>query len=52
VFLGADETAVPALNLSKQPSEKPVSEHVYELAAHMIYGLTTGYVTKAVRSAL
>ena len=52
VFLGADETAVPALKLSAQPSEKPASEHAYELAGHVIYGLTTGYVTKAVRSAL
>ncbi|HEY7098998.1 MAG TPA: DUF6789 family protein [Terriglobales bacterium] len=49
VFLGADEIAVPSLNLSEKPSQKSASEHAYELAGHVIFGLTLGYITRAVR---
>lgn len=52
VWLVADEAAVPALGLSKSPSEVPLSTHVYALASHFVYGLTTEIVRRAVRSAL
>ena len=52
VFAGADEIAVPALGLSGAPSESPLSSHVYAFASHLVYGITTGAVRKAVRAAL
>jgi len=48
VWLGADEVAVPALHLSKQPAESPLSVHAYALASHVVYGLTTDLVRRAV----
>ncbi len=51
-WLLADETAVPLLGLSKGPTEYPLSTHVYALASHLIYGLTTEAVRRAVRNAL
>jgi putative membrane protein len=35
-----DEVAVPALKLGDKPSEVPLSKHVQELAAHLVYGAT------------
>jgi putative membrane protein len=52
LFLGADEIAVPAMGLSKKATEAPLSSHVYALVSHIVYGLTTGAVRKAVRAAL
>lgn len=52
LFAGADETVVPALKLSGSPMKAPLSSHLYAFASHMVYGLTTGAVRKAVRSAL
>ena len=43
---------VPALGLSRDSSDYPASVHVYSLASHMIYGLTTELVRRAVRKAL
>ena len=51
-WLVADETAVPLLGLSKAPTEYPLSTHVYALASHFVYGLTTEVVRRAVRNAL
>lgn len=51
-WLVADEAAVPALGLSKSPTEYPLSTHAYALAAHFVYGLTTDIVRRAVRRAL
>ncbi len=51
-WLVADEAAVPALGLSKPPTEVPLSTHAYALASHFVYGLTTDLVRRAVRSAL
>ncbi|MCA1601974.1 MAG: DUF1440 domain-containing protein [Acidobacteria bacterium] len=51
-WLVADETAVPLLGLSKSPTEYPPSTHVYALASHFVYGLTTEVVRRAVRSVL
>jgi putative membrane protein len=52
LFAGADEIAVPAAGLSGPPSDSPLSSHLYALASHIVYGLTTGAVRKAVRAAL
>jgi len=51
-WLAADEAAVPALGLSKPPTEYPLSTHASALASHFIYGLTTDIVRRAVRRAL
>jgi putative membrane protein len=52
VWLVADEITVPALGLSKPPTEYPLSTHAYSIAAHLVYGLTTEIVRRAVRRAL
>lgn len=52
VWLVADDVAVPALGLSKPPTEFPPSTHVYALASHFVYGATTELVRRAVRRAL
>jgi putative membrane protein len=44
----ADNTAVPALGLSKRPSAYPPSTHAYALSSHLVYG----FVTEAVRRIL
>jgi len=51
-WLAADEAAVPALGLSKSPTEYPLSTHANALASHFVYGLTTEIVRRALRSAL
>jgi putative membrane protein len=52
VWLTADEGVVPALGLSKRPTEYPLSIHAYALASHLVYGLTTEMVRRNVRRAL
>ena len=52
LFVGADEIAVPALGLSRKASASPMSSHLYALASHLVYGVTTAAVWKAVRAAL
>jgi hypothetical protein len=52
VWLTADEGVLPALGLSKGPTEYPLSTHAYSLAAHFVYGLTTEVVRGALRRAM
>jgi putative membrane protein len=52
VWLIADEGIVPAAGLSKAPSEYPLSVHAYSFASHLVFGLTTEVVRRAVRGAL
>ena len=52
VWVLADEAIVPAMGLSRNPTDYPVSIHVYSLASHLVYGLTTELVRRAVRRAL
>ncbi|MEN3326020.1 MAG: putative rane protein [Acidobacteriota bacterium] len=52
VWVVADEGVVPALGLSRNPSEYPASIHVYSFASHLVYGLATELVRRAVRKAL
>lgn len=49
VWLAIDEGAVPLLGLSKGPTEYPLSTHVYALASHFVYGLTTEVVRRVLR---
>jgi uncharacterized membrane protein YagU involved in acid resistance len=44
----ADETMVPALGLSKGPAEYPLSTHVYGLASHLVYGMTTDATARSI----
>ncbi len=52
VWLASDEAAVPALGLSEAPTEYPASVHLSAFASHLVYGLTTDLVRRAVRAAL
>jgi putative membrane protein len=52
VWVIADEAVVPALGLSRKPTDYPPSIHVYSLASHLVYGLTTELVRRAVRRAM
>lgn len=49
VWLGADELALPLLGFTPAPQERPVSEHVYGVAAHAVYGVVTETVRDALR---
>ncbi len=52
VWLIADDVVVPALGLSKPVTEYPASTHAYALSSHLVYGLTTELVRRAVRNIL
>jgi uncharacterized membrane protein YagU involved in acid resistance len=52
LFVAADEIVVPALGLSPQPTESSISSHLYGLAAHLVYGVTTEVVRRGLRAAL
>src|SRR5436305_7999905 len=51
-WLAADELAVPLLGLTAKPSEYSLSTHAYALASHLVYGLTSETVRRAVRNLL
>jgi putative membrane protein len=51
-WLLADEIAVPSLGLSKGATSYPVSTHVYALASHLVYGVTTEVSRRALRQVL
>jgi putative membrane protein len=52
LFATADEIAVPALGLSRLPTETPLSSHLYGLASHAVYGITTEEVRRHTRNVL
>ncbi|HVF50953.1 MAG TPA: DUF1440 domain-containing protein [Pyrinomonadaceae bacterium] len=52
VWLIADEGIVPAVGLSKSPTEYPLSIHVYSFASHLVFGLTAELVRRGVRQVL
>jgi Protein of unknown function (DUF1440) len=49
VWLVVDEGAVPLLGLAKAPTAYPLSTHVYALASHFVYGLTTEVMRRTLR---
>ena len=52
VWLVADDIIIPALGLSKSPTEYPLSTHAYALSSHLVYGLTTDIVRRFLRDLL
>ncbi len=46
LWLTADEVVVPVLGWSKMPGEYPPSTHLYALASHAVYGLSTDAVRR------
>ncbi|PYP83596.1 MAG: hypothetical protein DMF61_22790 [Blastocatellia bacterium AA13] len=52
VWAIADEGLVPALGLSKPATEIPMNTHVYALASHLVFGLTTEVVRRATRAVM
>lgn len=49
LFAGADLIAVPVLRLGSSPDEQPTSALASPLAAHLVYGVSTELVRRAVR---
>lgn len=52
VWVVADEIAVPAVGLSGPPSLRTTEMHAQALAAHVVYGIATDAVRRAVRAVL
>jgi putative membrane protein len=52
LWLFGDEIAVPKLGLSKPFTEYPAKVHARALAGHVVYGVTTEEVRRAVRALL
>jgi putative membrane protein len=52
VWLIADEAGVPLAGLSKPPAEYPFATHLSAFATHLVYGVTTDAVRRAVVRAL
>ncbi len=48
LWLVADEAAVPALGLSKPSVQSPASTHASAWASHLVYGVTTDAIRRAV----
>ena len=49
LFIAADEVGVPAMGLSKGPSQYPLSSHLYGLASHLVYGATAELLRRTLR---
>lgn len=47
LWIAGDEIAVPALKLSRPPTEHPISVHVSAFAAHVVYGLCTDVIRRS-----
>jgi hypothetical protein len=52
VWVIADEGIVPAVGLSKSPTEYPLSIHAYAFSSHLVFGLTAELVRRALRKAM
>jgi uncharacterized membrane protein YagU involved in acid resistance len=52
LFVAADEVTLPALGLAKPPTEYPLSRHLSGLGQHLVYGVTTEIVRRALRDRL
>lgn len=52
LWLVGDELAVPALNLGKPRSRRPIAEHSAMLAAHLVYGAATDVVRRGLVAAM
>lgn len=47
LWITADEVMGPALGFAKRPAEYPISTHGKALAAHLVYGVATELVRRA-----
>jgi putative membrane protein len=52
VFAGADQLALPALNLTKSPREYPLAMHATEFSSHLFYGMALEGMRRLVRKIL
>ena len=52
LFALGDEVAVPALGLSKRPSEYPLASHAQALGAHLVYGTALDLLRRGIRSCM
>jgi putative membrane protein len=52
LFMAADEGVVPLLGWSKGPTVYPLTAHLYGLASHVVYGVTTDAVRRLVRKSI
>ena len=52
VWLIADEMGMPTLGLAKPPSEYPLRDHATALVSHLVYGVTTEAVRRAIIATL
>ncbi len=52
LFALVDELAVPALGLSDRPGKYPFSAHLYGLASHLVYSVSTEVARRGLRAAL
>jgi hypothetical protein len=48
VWLGAHVIAVPALDLSRPPTRRPLRQEAEELGLHLVYGATTDLVRRII----
>jgi uncharacterized membrane protein YagU involved in acid resistance len=49
VWVAADEIGLPVSGLSKKPTEYPASRHLSSFGSHLVFGLTTEVVRRAMR---
>lgn len=49
LFLGASEIGVPAVGLSQAPWKTPLSKHVQECLAHLVYGAAAEGARRVIR---
>lgn len=52
VWAAADEIAMPVLGLSDRTDRQPFERHFHSFAAHIVFGVTSELVRRAVRAAL
>ena len=52
VWVVADEIGLPAAGLSKPPTEYPASRHLSSFGSHLVFGLTTEIVRRALRASI
>jgi putative membrane protein len=51
LFAAADLAAVPALKLGPSPADQPLAQQATPFAAHLVYGVTTDLVRRAILAA-
>ncbi len=52
IWAVADDVVIPALGLSKSPTDIKFSTHAYALTSHWVFGTVSEFVRKAIRKML